>query len=121
MSKIIVALDGFSSCGKSTTAKRVAATLHYAFIDTGAMYRAVALYFHRHAVEVSDVAAVEYALKHIEIKFAFNVSRQASDTILNGENVEQEIRKMFISEIVSQVAAIPAVRHAMVAQQQKGA
>jgi cytidylate kinase len=119
MQKIIIALDGFSSCGKSTTAKRVAAKLHYAFIDTGAMYRAVALYFHRHQVDLTDISVVTEALRHIQITFQFNVHRQASDVILNGENVEQEIRKMFISEIVSQVAAIPTVRHAMVAQQQK--
>jgi cytidylate kinase len=119
MSKIIVALDGFSSCGKSTTAKRVAAQLHYAFVDTGAMYRAVALYLHRHHIDITDLQAVEEALKHIDIGFEFNPSRQASDTLLNGENVEQEIRKMYISELVSQVAAITIVRRAMVAQQQK--
>jgi cytidylate kinase len=119
MAKIIVALDGFSSCGKSTTAKRVAAQLRYAFVDTGAMYRAVALYFHRHQVDIKDLKAVEEALKHIDISFAFNPARQASDTLLNGENVEQEIRKMYISELVSQVAAITIVRRAMVAQQQK--
>ncbi len=119
MSKIIVALDGFSSCGKSTTAKRVAAQLHYAFVDTGAMYRAVALYLHRHHIAITDLQAVEEALKHMVIGFEINPSRQASDTLLNGENVEQEIRKMYISELVSQVAAITIVRRAMVAQQQK--
>ncbi len=118
MSKIIVALDGFSSCGKSTTAKRVAAKLHYAFVDTGAMYRAVALYFHRNQIDISDDAAVKAALAQIHISFEFNPARQASDTILNGENVETEIRKMYISDLVSQVAAIIAVRRAMVAQQQ---
>lgn len=119
MSKIIVALDGFSSCGKSTTAKRVAAQLHYAFVDTGAMYRAVALYLHRQHIDIKDLKAVEDALNHIDIGFEFNPARQASDTLLNGENVEQEIRKMYISELVSQVAAITVVRRAMVAQQQK--
>ncbi|MBP6055120.1 MAG: (d)CMP kinase [Cytophagaceae bacterium] len=119
MPKIIVALDGFSSCGKSTTAKRVAAKLHYAFVDTGAMYRAVALYFHRNSIDISDPQAVIDALQHIDISFEFNQQRQASDTILNGENVEVEIRKMYISEMVSQVAAITIVRRAMVAQQQK--
>jgi cytidylate kinase len=115
MSKIIVALDGFSSCGKSTTAKRVAAKLHYAFVDTGAMYRAVALYFHRNQIDISNAQAITDALQHIDISFEFNVQRQASDT----ENVEVEIRKMYISEMVSQVAAITIVRRAMVAQQQK--
>jgi cytidylate kinase len=119
MSKIIVALDGFSSCGKSTTAKRVAAKLHYAFVDTGAMYRAVALYFHRNQIDIRDLEAVADALPHVDITFEFNQQRQASDTILNGENVELEIRKMYISELVSQVAAITMVRRAMVAQQQK--
>jgi cytidylate kinase len=119
MSKIIVALDGFSSCGKSTTAKRVAAKLHYAFVDTGAMYRAVALYFHRNQIDISNAQAITDALQHIDISFEFNVQRQASDTLLNGENVELEIRKMYISELVSQVAAITIVRRAMVAQQQK--
>jgi len=119
MSNIIVALDGFSSCGKSTTAKRVAAHLHYAFVDTGAMYRAVALYLHRNHIDISDIQAVEEALKRIEIGFEYNPARQASDTLLNGENVEQEIRKMYISELVSQVAAITVVRRAMVAQQQE--
>lgn len=119
MSKIIVALDGFSSCGKSTTAKRVAAKLHYAFVDTGAMYRAVALYFHRNQIDISNLDAVAEALNQIDITFEFNQQRQASDTFLNGENVEIEIRKMYISELVSQVAAITMVRRTMVAQQQK--
>ena len=119
MSKIIIALDGFSSCGKSTTAKRVAAKLHYAFVDSGAMYRAVALYFNRHGIELTDLEAVRDALTHIDITFEFNEQRQASDTILNGEHVEAEIRKMYISDLVSQVSALPVVRHAMVAQQQK--
>jgi cytidylate kinase len=119
MSKIIVALDGFSSCGKSTTAKRVAAKLHYAFVDTGAMYRAVALYFHRNQIDIANLVAVADALNQVDITFEFNPQRQASDTLLNGENVEVEIRKMYISELVSQVAAVPIVRRAMVAQQQK--
>ncbi len=119
MSDIIIALDGFSSCGKSTTARHVAASLHYAFLDTGAMYRAVALYFDRQNVDLNNLEAVKQALAHIEITFQFNPSKQASDTVLNGENVEAEIRKMHISDLVSKVAAIPEVRHAMVAQQQK--
>jgi len=87
MSDIIIALDGFSSCGKSTTARHVAAALQYAFLDTGAMYRAVALYFHRQQVDLKNLAAVKEALSHVEITFQFNPSKQASDTILNGENV----------------------------------
>lgn len=119
MSKIVVALDGFSSCGKSTTARHVAAALHYIFVDSGAMYRAVALYFHRNHIDINHLPEVTKALQEIEISFEFNVEKQCSDTILNGENVENEIRKMFISDLVSQVSAIPIVRHAMVAQQQK--
>lgn len=117
--KIVIALDGFSSCGKSTTARHVAAVLHYAFVDSGAMYRAVALYFHRNEISLLDLIQVANALKEIEITFVFNPAKQSSDTYLNGENVENEIRMMFISDMVSQVSALPIVRHAMVALQQK--
>jgi cytidylate kinase len=117
--KIVIALDGFSSCGKSTTARHVASILHYAFVDSGAMYRAVALYFHRNNVNLSDLDQVADALKNIEITFVFNQKKQFSDTYLNGENVEVDLRKMFISDMVSQVSALPIVRHAMVALQQK--
>lgn len=116
--KIVIALDGFSSCGKSTTARHVAAVLHYAFVDSGAMYRAVALYFHRNNISLFDLNQVADALKEIEITFVFNPVKQSSDTYLNGENVESEIRMMFISDMVSQVSALPIVRHAMVALQQ---
>jgi cytidylate kinase len=119
MKKIIIALDGYSSCGKSSTAKKVAAELSYAFIDSGAMYRAVALYFIQHKVDFNDINQVVDALNKIKITFQFNPERQASDTILNGINVESEIRKMYISELVSAVSSIPEVRHAMVAQQQQ--
>ncbi len=117
--KIVIALDGFSSCGKSTTARHVAAVLHYAFVDSGAMYRAVALYFHRNDISLLDLNQVANALKEIEITFVFNPAKQSSDTYLNGENIENEIRMMFISDMVSQVSALPIVRHAMVALQQK--
>ena len=117
--KIVIALDGFSSCGKSTTARHVAAVLHYAFVDSGAMYRAVALYFHRNNISLSDLNQVADALNEIEITFVFNPVKQSSDTYLNCENVESEIRMMFISDMVSQVSALPIVRHAMVALQQK--
>ena len=117
--KIVIALDGFSSCGKSTTARHLAAVLHYAFVDSGAMYRAVALYFHRNEISLLDLNQVANALKEIEITFVFNPAKQSSDTYLNGENVESEIRMMFISDMVSQVSALPIVRHAMVALQQK--
>lgn len=119
MKKIIIAIDGHSACGKSTTAKHVAAALGYAYIDTGAMYRAVTLYFHEHYVNLSNPKSVDEALKNIHISFVFNEKTQRSDTYLNGLNVENEIRKMYISEKVSEVSALAAVRHSMVAQQQK--
>jgi len=119
MKKIIIALDGHSSCGKSTTAKRVAAKLGYAFIDTGAMYRAVSLYFHEHHISLTNPIEVAKALENIHITFQFNEDRGASDVFLNGLNVEAEIRKMYISQLVSEVSAITAVRKSMVAQQQK--
>ena len=116
---IIIAIDGYSSCGKSTTAKRVAEKLGYAFIDSGAMYRAVTLYFHDKMISYSDPKAVLKALKNIEISFRRNPKTNANETFLNGQNVELEIRKLYIANLVSEVSAVPAVRHAMVAQQQK--
>lgn len=119
MKKIIIALDGYSSCGKSSTAKRVAAQLGYAFIDTGAMYRAVSLYLYENQIDYTHAEAVEKALANIQISFQFNEERGASDVYLNGVNVESEIRKMYISQLVSQVSSIASVRKAMVAQQQE--
>lgn len=116
---MVIALDGHSSCGKSSTAKRVAKKLGYTFIDTGAMYRAVSLYFYDHHVAFTNPKEVEKALTDIYITFHFNEHRGASDVYLNGLNVEEEIRKMYISQMVSEVSAITIVRKAMVAQQQK--
>jgi len=115
--KIIIAIDGFSSCGKSTLAKAMAKALEYVFVDTGAMYRAIALYFLRNNIAFNDIAANE-ALHAIELKFKFNNLTQKSDMYLNGENVEQEIRAMQVSQKVSEVASIAAVRDFAVAQQQ---
>jgi cytidylate kinase len=115
--KIIIAIDGFSSCGKSTLAKAMAKALEYVFVDTGAMYRAIALYFLRNNIAFNDIAANE-ALHAIELRFKFNSASQKSDMYLNGENVEQEIRTMQVSQKVSEVASIPAVRTFAVAQQQ---
>jgi len=115
--KIIIAIDGFSSCGKSTLAKAMAKALEYVFVDTGAMYRAIALYFLRNNIAFNDIAANE-ALHTIELKFKFNNLTQKSDMYLNGENVEQEIRAMQVSQKVSEVASIAAVRDFAVAQQQ---
>jgi len=116
--KIIIAIDGFSSCGKSTLAKALAAALAYAFIDTGAMYRAIALYFSRNNIQLNDQEAVEKALANIKLNFKYNPSTQKSDMYLNGENVELLIREMAVSNMVSEVAAIAAVRDFAVAQQQ---
>lgn len=118
MKKIVVAIDGHSSCGKSTTAKLVAGELRYAYIDTGAMYRAVTLYFLEHNTNPADPAAVGRALQDIEITFRRNEQNQRNEAYLNGQNVENEIRKMYISDKVSEVSAIAAVRRAMVSQQQ---
>jgi len=114
--KIIIAIDGFSSCGKSTLAKSMAKALEYVFVDTGAMYRAIALYFLRNNIPFNDTAAIE-ALQAIELRFKYNSASQKSDMFLNGENVEQEIRAMQVSQKVSEVATIPAVRAFAVAQQ----
>ena len=114
--KIIIAIDGFSSCGKSTLAKAMAKALEYVFVDTGAMYRAIALYFLRNNIPFNDTAAKE-ALQAIELRFKYNSASQKSDMYLNGENVEQEIRAMQVSQKVSEVATIAAVRAFAVAQQ----
>ncbi|MBC5775520.1 (d)CMP kinase [Pontibacter sp. KCTC 32443] len=119
MKKIVIALDGHSSCGKSTTAKQVAAELGYAYIDTGAMYRAVTLYFLDHHVSLTNPKEIKDALNNIDITFHYNPKTQRNETYLNGLNVEDEIRKMYISNQVSEVSVVPEVRRAMVAQQQK--
>jgi cytidylate kinase len=116
--KIIIAIDGFSSCGKSTLAKALAKELAYVFIDTGAMYRAVALYFMRHKIAFDDISSIEKAIQSIQLNFAFNEATGKSDMYLNGENVELAIREMKVSQKVSEVAAIPAVRDFAVEQQQ---
>jgi CMP/dCMP kinase len=119
MPKIIIALDGYSSCGKSTTAKAVAARMGYGYIDTGAMYRAVSLYFIQHHVSLTNPREIEAALEEIHITFNFNPRTKRNETYLNGLNVEEEIRKMYISNYVSEVSTLVEVRRAMVAQQQR--
>ena len=118
MSKINIAIDGLSGCGKSSTAKAVASALGYTFIDSGAMYRAVTLYLINEAVDLKDMKAVEAALEEIKIEFIFNKELGKSETFLNQQNVEEEIRKLYVAEKVSQVAAIRSVRVAMVRLQQ---
>ncbi|SDE52522.1 cytidylate kinase [Dyadobacter soli] len=119
MPKIIVAIDGYSSCGKSTTAKLVAKQLNYPYIDTGAMYRAVTLYFIQNHISLTNPKEIENALSKVHISFRRHPELGRNDTYLNGLNVEDEIRKMYVSEKVSEVSAIAEVRHALVAQQQR--
>jgi cytidylate kinase len=117
--RIIIAIDGYSSCGKSTVAKALAKKLEYSFIDTGAMYRAVTLYMIENGISSDDKEAVLDALNALKIEFEFNPQRGASDVILNGKNVEKDIREMRVSSQVSNYATIKEVRQAMVAQQQQ--
>jgi cytidylate kinase len=118
MRKIIIAIDGYSACGKSTTAKEVAKILNYRYIDSGAMYRAVTMYFLDHHIALTNPKEVDKALDSIKISFRTNVLG-VSETYLNNLNVEAEIREMRIAESVSEVSALPAVRKAMVEQQRK--
>jgi len=117
--KIIIAIDGFSSCGKSTLAKQLAARLGYAFIDSGAMYRAITLYFIRNNVSLQDHGQILEALGNIHLSFVFNEESKQSDIYLNDENVAHLIREMTVAEKVSEVAAIREVRSFAVAQQKK--
>ena len=119
--KITIAVDGFSSCGKSTLAKQLAAKLGYVYIDSGAMYRAVTLYALRNNMIVDeelDTKKLIANLDDVKIHFELNTNGEPQ-TFLNGANVEREIRKIYVSQWVSPVAAVPEVRHVMVAQQQK--
>ncbi|HOO83819.1 MAG TPA: (d)CMP kinase [Prolixibacteraceae bacterium] len=120
--KIIIAIDGHSSCGKSTLSKQLAKKLKYNYIDTGAMYRTVTLYALRNKLisnKIVDETALINALPNINISFVYNEKDEKSDTLLNGENVENEIRDLAVSENVSPVATIKEVRQTMVSLQQK--
>ncbi|MFZ4263287.1 (d)CMP kinase [Sphingobacterium sp. HJSM2_6] len=114
---IVIAIDGFSSCGKSTVAKALAKKLNYVFVDSGAMYRAVTLYFLRNQIALDDDQAIAEALEHIHIDFIPNTDK--TQILLNNEDVSDAIRTMEISEQVSEVSAVKAVRTAMVKQQQQ--
>ena len=131
--RIIIAIDGYSSCGKSTVAKEVARQLNYIYIDTGAMYRAVTLYCLRNGIidkGVINIGELEKQLHQIDVLFKYNPATDHNDiwlrtddhgqqqTWLNGENVEEEIRQLTVSQNVSQVAAIPGVRKLLVSLQQ---
>lgn len=117
--KIIIAIDGWSSCGKSTLAKQLAKKLGYLYIDSGAMYRAITLYFLRNHIDWTDKKEVQSALKEIHLDFQHNEKKGTSEIYLNDENVEYVIRDLVIAEKVSDVAAIKEVRSFAVAQQQK--
>jgi CMP/dCMP kinase len=117
--KIIITIDGWSSCGKSTLAKQLAKTLSYVYVDSGAMYRAITLYFLRNNIDIEERKEVKEALKSINLEFEFNPASGNSEILLNGENVEYVIRDLVIAEKVSDVAAIKEVREFAVAQQQK--
>ncbi len=122
MKKIIIAIDGYSSCGKSTMAKDLARKIGYVYVDTGAMYRAVTLFAMRHNLFNADgsVKAVELEplMGQVSIGFRLNATTGRPDTYLNGECVEQTIRSIEVSSHVSPIAALPFVRKALVAQQQ---
>lgn len=123
MKKITIAIDGHSSCGKSTMAKELAHKVGYLYVDTGAMYRSVALYAIRHHLFNNDgtinAEELEKEMGNIKISFVLNKETGLPETYLNGEKVEKEIRSLQVSQHVSTVAALPFVRKALVAQQQQ--
>ena len=123
MKKITIAIDGHSSCGKSTMAKELARKVGYLYVDTGAMYRCVTLYAMRHDLFNADgsvkMAELEAQMPQIHVSFQFNAETGRPDAYLNGECVEKEIRSLEVSSHVSPIAAVPFVRTAMVAQQQQ--
>lgn len=118
MKKLVIAIDGYSSCGKSTLAKQLAKELNYKYVDSGAMYRAVTLYLLRHHIDIHHPEIVANALPQIEIHFGLNQDKQ--ETFLNNENVEEEIRlNPRVASHVSNVSAISEVRRFLVKQQQR--
>ncbi|MEO6914239.1 MAG: (d)CMP kinase [Chitinophagaceae bacterium] len=118
MSKpITITIDGWSSCGKSTLAMQMAKSLNYLYVDSGAMYRAITLYFLRNHIDWTHTDFVEQALRHIHLEFRVNTKTGLSEIYLNDENVEYVIRDMVVAEKVSEIAAIREVRSFAVAQQ----
>lgn len=118
LKKIVIAIDGYSACGKSTTAKQVANVLGFRYIDSGAMYRAVTLQFLDRHVALTNPREVTRALEDTHITFKLNGQKE-SETFLNGLNVEKKIRSMRVSEMVSQVSTVKQVRDSMVELQRK--
>jgi len=116
--KIIIAIDGYSSCGKSTLAKQLSKELKYIYADSGAMYRAITLYFLRNSISLTDTTQVKQALKNIYLEFNFDDAAGNTNIYLNDENVELLIRDMIVSEKVSEVSTIKEVRQFAVQQQQ---
>ncbi|MCW3113334.1 MAG: (d)CMP kinase [Segetibacter sp.] len=119
MKKIIITIDGYSSCGKSTLAKALAAELNYVFVDSGAMYRAITLYFLRNHIDWNNKSQVVKALENITLEFGYCDDNATSEIYLNDENVEWLIRDMVVAENVSEVAAVKEVREFAVRQQRK--
>jgi CMP/dCMP kinase len=119
MQKIVIAIDGFSGCGKSSTAKALAKILGYTYIDSGAMYRAATLHFLNQKVNLGSIKDVLKHLNEIKISFEYNPETGRQETFLNGMNVEDEIRSMRVSDHVSEVSKIKEVREELVFQQQK--
>jgi len=115
----VITIDGYSSCGKSTLAKQLAKELHYLYVDSGAMYRAITLYFLRNSIRLTDIRQIRSALKNIHLSFVYEPVSGTSSIYLNDEDVETLIRDMIISEKVSEVAAIKEVREVAVEQQRK--
>lgn len=122
MKKITIAIDGFSSCGKSTLAKELAKTLSYSYVDTGAMFRAVALYCLRNGLIKEDgtkVYKIREFLDEFQVGFQFNEKKGYGEVTLNGENVEEEIRSLTISRIVTKISGIKEVREKLLVIQKK--
>lgn len=119
MKKLIIALDGNSGCGKSSTAKELAARLGYIYIDTGAMYRAVALHMLKHGINYNDRQAVISQLPEIDITFKYSAATKTNNILLNGRKVDKEIRTMAVTSLASPVSAISEVRKKLVDQQRK--
>jgi cytidylate kinase len=121
--KIIIAIDGYSSCGKSTIAKAIAKNLNYIYIDSGAMYRAITYFVQQHSISLLELQTMKSEeivkmMAHVQISFKVNPENGFSEIFLNGVNVEKKIRELKVSDWVSPVSAIPAIRHLMVLQQQ---